>query len=293
MKIGIDIGGSHIAVAHVENERIINEIQIEINQGIDIKNYIEENLINSINKIKEGQNLELIGIGAPGNPRDGVIKTLVNLGLEELDIKSLIERNFNVPVLLKNDGCSAALAEKEYGSIKEYEDAVFLAIGTGIGGAVFMNNKLLTPKRNTGFEMGHMIIDKNGKQCNCGKEGCFETYCSIKRFKQDIREILNLTGEITGKEYRELIEKNKDNVKINNLIDEYINNLIIGLSNITDIFEPQVICIGGGFVHYKNIFYNKLIEEFNKRKYVFNKNELPEIKLAKLGNYAGIIGAVI
>jgi len=90
-----------------------------------------------------------------------------------------------------------------------------------------------------------------------------------------------------------IIEENEENTKVKKEINEYIQNLIIGLSNIIDLFEPQAIAIGGGFVYYKNILYNKLLEEYYNKKYVFNKEFMPEIKLASLGNDAGIIGSVI
>ena len=86
---------------------------------------------------------------------------------------------------------------------------------------------------------------------------------------------------------------NISNMEVQQVIIMYIQDLLVGISNIIDIFEPEAISIGGGFAYYKDILYNKLLEEFYNRKYVFNKNSLPEIKLASLGNDAGIIGAVI
>lgn len=239
------------------------------------------------------ETIELIGIATPGNAKNGIIYEIVNLGIKEFNITKELKQYYNIPIIVRNDAKCAALAEKEYGSLKKYEDAVFLCLGTGIGAGVFLDNKLLIPKRNMGFEIGHMIIEKDGKHCNCGKAGCFETYCSMKRFKQNIKEILKLEPELEGKELLKIIEANKENFDVEKKINEYIQNLIIGLSNITDIFEPQAIAIGGGFVHYKNILYSKLLEEYYNKKYVFNKENMPEIKLASLGNDAGIIGSVI
>ena len=143
-----------------------------------------------------------------------------------------------------------------------------------------------------GFELGHIIIERNGEQCNCGKKGCFETYCAMKRFKEKAKKILNITN-ITSEELLEEIKKNKNNEEIAKLIDEYINNLIIGLSNVIDIFEPEAISFGGSFVYFKDLFYEKLVKEMHKRRYTFNKDDVPEIVLAELQNDAGMIGAVI
>ena len=294
MKIGVDIGGSHVAIGIVNKDKIINKTEVEISSNIiEIEEFITKYIVNYIEEVKKKESVELIGIATPGNAKNGIIYEIVNLGIKEFNITKELQQYYNVPILVRNDAKCAAMVEKIYGSLKTYEDAVFLCLGTGIGAGVFLDNKLLVPKKNTGFEIGHMIIEKHGKQCNCGKYGCFETYCSIKRFKQNIREILKLEEEIEGKELLTIIEENEENTKVKKEINEYIQNLIIGLSNIIDLFEPQAIAIGGGFVYYKNILYNKLLEEYYNKKYVFNKEFMPEIKLASLGNDAGIIGSVI
>lgn len=228
-----------------------------------------------------------------GTPKDGKIFSMYNLGIEELNIAEMIQKYCNIPVNVKNDGKCSALAEKKYGSLKEYDDCIFLCLGTGIGAGVFLNGKLLETKRAPGFELGHMIIDKNGIECNCGKKGCFETYCSMKRFKDNAKSILKITSEIPAVELLNIIERHKEDIEIQKLIDEYINNLIIGFSNLIDMFEPEAISLGGSFVYFKDIFYDKLVQEFNRRQYFFNKDIKTEIKLAMLGNDAGIIGATI
>ena len=148
-----------------------------------------------------------------------------------------------------------------------------------------------------------MIIQKNGNICNCGKRGCFETYCSMKRFKNKINDVLNKIDDNNidiensklseGALFKELLKKNIQNGEIQKIIDEYIDDLVIGLSNVIDIFEPEVICLGGSFVHFKDILYDRLIEKMNEKMYVFNKQSIPKIVLAKLQNDAGIIGATL
>ena len=280
MKIGIDIGGSHIGIGLLNDE---NQIIKKIEKDITYDEQTKKNLINYIEKIIDEliqeNDVNFIGI-------------LVNLGIEKLDFNNLISKYSNIVVKLKNDSKSAGLAEKQYGALKEYNDAVFLCLGTGIGSAVFLNNKLLINNRNTGFELGHMIINKDGIKCNCGKRGCFETYCSIKRFKERIRDVLDMEN-CSPQELLEIIQKEKNNEKVKQIIDEYIENMIVGLSNIIDIFKPEAICLGGSFVFFKDIFYKKLVVEMNSRKYVFDKNNIPKILLAELKNDAGIIGAVL
>ena len=182
------------------------------------------------------------------------------------------------------------LQKKKYGVLKDVEDAVFLCLGTGIGGATFYDGKLVEPKRSEGSEYGHMIIQKDGIQCNCGNKGCFEKYASMKAFKEGIRKVLNLDEQVTSKEILQELKKEFKNESVNEYIDNYIDYLILGISNITNIIEPQTICLGGGFVYFEDILYQRLKEKMNLNKYKFNK---PNIVLATLQNDAGIIGSVI
>ena len=150
-------------------------------------------------------NIEKIGVSTPGTVVDGKIRA-TNLGLEFFDIKKVLEEKYLKQVKVRNDGKCAALAEKKYGAMKDYDDCVFVNIGTGIGGAAFIDGKLLEPKRFSGFEFGHMTIEKDGILCTCGKRGCFERYASIKSLKTNIINKLGLEGQdISGQYLREVI----------------------------------------------------------------------------------------
>lgn len=142
-----------------------------------------------------------------------------------------------------------------------------------------------------GFEFSHMVIDKNGIQCNCGKRGCFETYASIKRFKEKISEEYNL-NTMNGEKVREFIKSNTES-KLQDIINNYIENLSIGISNIINIFEPEAICIGGSFAEYEEIFEEPLKNTLIEGNLLFNKRDDIIIKHAKLKNDAGIIGATL
>ena len=294
MKIGVDLGGSHIGIALINAEdKIVQKFEKDLEKNEKISAEVLDIIDYYISKYLEQYNIELIGIASPGNPKidDLSVKNIVNLGIERLEFKDIYHK-YNIPIKLKNDSKSAGLAEFKYGSLKKYKDAVFLCLGTGIGSAVFLNGNLLQANKYVGFELGHIVIERDGEQCNCGKKGCFETYCAMKRFKEKAKKILNITN-ITSEALLEEIKKNENNEEIAKLIDEYINNLIIGLSNIIDIFEPEAISFGGSFVYFKDLFYEKLVKEMHKRRYTFNKDDVPEIVLAELQNDAGMIGAVI
>lgn len=294
MRIGIDLGGSHIAIGIVQqNGTLLEKKEIDLNNESNLKEFIQTYIIKGITEYIERYPVDLIGIASPGEPKEGKITSLINLGIQELDITETIHKICNLPVQILNDAKSAGKAEKEYGALREDEDSVFICLGTGIGGAVFMDNKLLVPKRNSGFELGHMTIQKNGEPCKCGKCGCFETYCSIKRLKEALIAILELPKETKAQELLERLRKKQNEEKVAKKINNYVEDLVIGLSNITNIFEPEAICLGGSFVYFEDILYDKLVKEFEKKEQTFCKDSLPKLKLAMLGNDAGIIGATI
>lgn len=296
MRIGIDLGGSHIAIGVVkENGTLLEKKEVDLTcKEVDIlEQFIQEYMVKGIKEYIDKYPIELIGIASPGEPKEGKLTSLMNLGIQEINVTQTLHKICDIPIQILNDAKCAGIAEKTYGAIKNDEDSVFLCLGTGIGGAVFMENRLLTPKRHSGFELGHMTIQKNGELCKCGKHGCFETYCSMKRLKQALIQILELPEETKAQELYEILKQRQNEEKIAQKIEMYIKDLVTGLSNITNIFEPEAICLGGSFVYFENILYDKLVEEFEKKKELFNKDSMPKLKLAMLGNDAGMIGATI
>lgn len=299
MNIGIDIGGSHIGFGLVDDDGKIKEKmekKISYIEKADIEKFIENTIICYVKDIIYNKNIKIqkIGIGVPGVILDNYIKYSVNLNVNEYNLVAKLRNEFkNIKINIKNDAKCAALAEKNIGALKQYSDCVFICIGTGIGGAYFYNNELVIPERSSGFEFGHMIIEKNGDLCRCGSNGCFETYASMRKLKNDIKFALNLSDEIEGELLLKIIKENLYKEKVQDIINEYIKNLTIGISNIINMLEPQAICIGGGFAYYKGILFEKLKKELISCDYIFYKNEIPQIVIAELGNNAGIIGSAL
>ena len=300
MKIGIDLGGSHIETGLIEEDKIVDQIDKNfVNKDRkNIRKVIVETAIQMINKILENNNLtkqdiEIIGIASPGIISKKTIVKATNLSLEEFCLCEALEEALGINTQIRNDAKCAALAEKKYGSLKNYEDAVFVGIGTGIGGAVFLNGQLLEPDRNEGFEIGHMIIEANGRPCSCGKRGCFETYASIRALKQRVTNILGISSDISGQYLREnlLILDNKE---LQDEVESFLNYLKIGLGNLIDIFEPEAICLGGSFAYYEgNPILDRLREKIKESDATFTNSKTPDILTAHFKNDAGIIGATI
>ncbi len=233
-----------------------------------------------------------------GTISNGKIVKAGNLGVKDFDLVGELKKEFSNPIIIRNDAKCAAMAEKVYGTMKDYSDGVFLCLGTGIGGAVFMNGKLLEPKRYSGFEMGHIVLNKGGRLCTCGKRGCFETYASIKALKTKVTETLDIDSDISGEYLREVILKEevfeKHNEAVIQDIETFLDYLQTGICNFIDIFEPEIVVLGGSFSYYENNpIFKMLVDKINAPKTTFNEGEKPKIVTAKFKNDAGIIGATL
>ena len=298
MKIGVDLGGSHIGVGLIDGENILKMLDKNLTREdrVDIENTIINEIHRMIIEILMEMNvkiedIEYIGIASPGTIQNGTIVKAGNLGLKNFEIVKRLQEKIKLPIYIRNDGKAAALAEKKYGAMEKYDDCLFLCLGTGIGGAVFMGGKLLEPKRYSGFEIGHMVVNKGGRPCTCGKYGCFETYASIKTLRQKVAEKLDIDSDFSGQYLREEILKNRYE-ELEDEVEIYTDYLKEGIANLIDIFEPEVICLGGSFAYWGDTkLYERFLEKLNAPKATFNDMGLPKIVLAEFRNNAGIVGA--
>ncbi len=325
MKLGIDIGGSHIAIGKVQEGKIIEKI--EYNYDYEFKRNIRKNMekylketitmiIKDTAKNSQVENkaskIEKIGISIAGRLRNNILYISPNLkDLQGINFVDMLEPYFGIPVTVNKDSFCAGKAEKTYGCLQQYDTAVFLIIGTGIGAISYRNGFL----QRDGY--GHMIIEKNGRQCKCGKKGCFETYGSITALKKEVKnymieqakikyqyenkdiydrkysEEVKKIEEMTGKQIHDFLEEHKNEEEVQNIIDKYIQDLCIGLSNIIDIVLPEAIGFGGSFSYYQDLFLDKIREKFRTQKLLSDNDSIPVFTMGKLKNDAGIIGATL
>ncbi len=299
MKVGVDLGGSHIAIGVVDDDGNIlekNEKRLTSVEKQNLEKSIEESIKENVKQFKRQYEITEVGIGAPGWAVDGLIQNSGNLGIQNYPIAERL-KELKLPIQIMNDAKCAALAENEYGCLKGYDRSIFLTLGTGIGGAAFLNHQLLKAGKKPGYEFGHMVIEKNGVPCHCGSRGCFERYASMKVLKDNLRSVLNLNETTSGEELLKIIQENqpcrqnKDGIE--KVVCEYIENLSIGIQNLIRIFEPEVIGIGGSFVYFEDVLLPRLRQNIK----IANTNDAErkniKIKTAILGNDAGMIGAVL
>lgn len=198
-------------------------------------------------------------------------------------VKSLIENKTGITTFVENDVNAAALGEAYFGAAKGEDNFICLTYGTGIGGAIYLDGKLLKGSRSSAGEVGHMITHAGGKQCTCGGEGCYECYASAKALIMSIKRI---TGEdLNGFQIFE--KENFEKPEIRSEVDKWIDEIIAGLINIIYTFNPPLIVLGGGILNEDYIIdlidrkiYNKLMEPFK------NVN----IVRSRLGNQAALLG---
>lgn len=302
-KIGIDVGGMSIKAGILKNGEIIGKLSYTTNVG-NVELLVND-ITTLINDLLKQENIEInkvtnIGIGFPGVVTKDNKVTCVNLGIINEDVATKLNKNFeNISVKIGNDANVAALAEYRFGAMKNYESGVMITLGTGIGGGIIINDKLITGSHGIGAEIGHLVIGENYYDCNCGKNGCFETFCSATAIINYAKKLVDNSSLIY-----EMCEGNLENITAKMVFDAYKENdeiaekvilrfddyLAIGLSNIINFIDPDVICIGGGVSGASDIILYH-IEDRIRKNLPFKESDIADIVIAKFKNDAGIIGA--
>lgn len=276
INIGIDIGGRHVGMGIVDDEGKISKKEIINYSSKDDIKIIFDSINEYISKNSKG--IKSIGIGVPGIVNKNKIIYTCNLPIENLDIKKYIKTD--IPIYLGNDALCATLAEYHYIDGARYSNYALMTIGTGVGAGIIIDGKVYTGKSGIAGEVGHMVIERDGLKCNCGRRGCFERYVSVAKLLKD-------TGVESLKEFFYLVEKNANVAKV---FDKYLNDLAEGIANIINMYDFEVLVLGGSISWFGSKFMNVLKSKVNEK--LFNKQTYRlHLKCAKLGNNAGIIGA--
>ena len=305
-KIGIDVGGMSIKAGVVVNGEITARAVKETNQSGGLENMIKDIIDLVENLLVESKliikDIDSIGIGFPGIVTKEGRVTCVNLGLENALIVPKLEEYFNgTHVGVGNDANVAALAEYVYGSMKGYNSGVMITLGTGVGGGIVIDGNLIIGANGIGAEIGHTILDTNYYNCNCGNNGCFETFCSATAIIKYAQKLLNENRETI---IRDMCENNTENITAKMVFDAYKENdevaieivdrfkkyLAMGIGNIVNFIDPAVISIGGGVSNASEILLDGLSDSV-KQYLPFKKAKIGDIVIAKFKNDAGIIGA--
>ena len=309
--VGIDLGGTNIVAGVVdESYKIIAKASTKTNCPRPEKEIADDMARMALEAVKNAKltidDIEWIGIGTPGiaNSATGIIEYSNNLGFKDTPmvkyITEFIGRN-DTPVFIENDANAAAYGEYVAGAAKGAKNAVCITLGTGVGGGIIIDGKIYAGSNFAGAEIGHTVIEVDGAQCSCGRKGCFEAYSSatglIRMSKEAMEQfpdsIMNKMAEEKGKvTARTSFDAMRAGDKpAKDVVDKYIKYLAAGNTNTINIFQPDVLCIGGGVCNEGDPLLLPVKDLVKKEVYTRNSPKNCEIVIAKLGNDAGIIGA--
>ena len=240
-----------------------------------------------------------VGVCCPGViTEDGEVVKAANLGLKNYPLKRLLVERLSLNVKICNDANAAALGEAKFGAGAGSEDSVLVTLGTGVGGGIVLGGKLFEGNKKAGAEIGHMVIERGGARCTCGRYGCFEAYCSARALTESTKEAMKYdTASEMWKKYnydtadgRTAFEYMDTDPSAKKVVDRYIKYLACGLTNLANIFRPQIILIGGGVAAQGSRLTKPLQTLVDSEMFAADYAPV-EIKCATLGNRAGAYGA--
>ncbi len=313
--IGIDLGGTNIAIGIVdEDKKLVVKDSVPTGADRDGKEIIKD-MADLCSKLVAEANLTFddiayAGIAAPGSidPENGIVTYANNLPFNNFAIADILKSYIPIKkVYLENDANAAALGEAVAGAARGVKHAVMITLGTGVGGGIIIDGKVYSGFNYKGGELGHIVIQHGGRPCSCGRLGCWEAYSSatglINMTKEKIADcnkkglssimggMAALDGKVSGKTAFACMKLG--DVYAKEVVDEYISYLACGLSNIINIFQPEVLVIGGGICNEKEALTDPLNAIIGGNTYGGSGGKCTQLKIAELGNDAGIIGAAV
>ena len=307
--IGIDLGGTNIVAGVVdENYKIISKASTKTNLPRPEKEIAADMARVSVQAVKEAgldmNQIEWVGIGTPGiaNSEKGIIEYSCNLGFDNTPMVDYIKEYIDKPVFIENDANAAAYGEYVAGAAKGAKNAVCITLGTGVGGGIIIDGRIYSGSNFAGAEIGHTVIEVDGPECACGRRGCFEVFSSATGLIRMTKEAMDndkdtlmhkitaeRNGKVTARTSFDAMRMGYKTAKA--VVDKFIKYLAAGITNTINIFQPDILCIGGGVCNEGDPLLLPVRALVKKEVYTRNSPKNTEIVIAKLGNDAGIIGA--
>ena len=313
-RIGVDIGGTTVGIGFVDAKANLfckTSIPTRIDEKrLDPKELAKRIYDNTVAFMKEKgisfEDVDSMGIGIPGtvDSINGIVIYANNLEFVQVPFVSYMEEFFDLPIAIENDANVAARAEYSAGAGKNLNlnSMVMMTLGTGVG-AAFINNGEVYSGCNMGAgEVGHMVIDMHGKPCNCGRRGCFENYASASALMESAVEAMERNKEsllwelcpdknMNGEIFFEAVRRNDETAK--EVFEEYMNYLSVGVLNIINSVQPDMLVVGGGISQVGDLLLGPLRRRVAELVYTKDSDVQTQIVAAKLGNEAGVLGAAL
>ena len=310
-RIGIDLGGTNIAVGIVNDE---HKIVVKKTTPTLAKRPAEEIVADMARVCLEAcaelkidiKDVANIGIASPGiaNPVNGCVEYANNLPFLRFPIVKLLADGLGIDrsvIKIANDANAAAWGEAVAGAAKGSANSIMVTLGTGVGGGIIINNKILVGFNSAAGEIGHIVIEQDGAPCGCGRRGCWEAYSSataLIRMTKEAVEECKKTGRYTSMLKAERISGRTacDAMRAGDEVgtevyNKYVKYLATGITNLVNIFQPEVISLGGGVSNEGQSLIDAITPLVRAEQYGGDVVALTQLRIATLGNDAGIIGA--
>ncbi len=308
MYLGVDLGGTNIAAGLVDDKfNLVHKESIPTGAARTDREIVRDMAL-LCQKVLTDTNTAIsqvswVGIGSPGtiDAKSGKVIYSVNINMRHTPVRAWMQEDIALPVFIENDANCAALGEAYGGATRDADHSVMITIGTGVGSGIIINKKIYGGFNSAGGECGHTVIVVDGEQCSCGRKGCYERYASANALKHQTKEaILNnpdsKLSELTGHNIENISGKTAfDAMRAGcpagtAVVLQYIKYLAAGLVNMINLFQPEVLVIGGG-VSKEGDYLLAPLKKIIEREVYTRDVAQTEIRIAQLGNDAGIIGA--
>ncbi len=307
-RIGIDLGGTNIVAGVVDdNFNILATAKCKT----ACPRPAEEIVADMARVAKEAvekagismQDVRGVGVGSPGtcNKDTGIVERSNNLGFINLPMCKMLEEMLGVKVAIENDANAAALGEFKAGAAKGANSCVCITLGTGVGGGVIIDGKVFSGANFAGTELGHTVINVGGEPCSCGRKGCWEAYASATALVRQTRRAMEANKDSKMWEIAGSLEKVDGRTAFDAMragdaagaavVDAYIYYIAVGIIDMINIFQPDVLCVGGGICKEGDTLLVPLKKYIEAERYSQHTEKQTALCVAKLGNDAGVIGA--
>lgn len=306
MYVGIDVGGTNLKAGLVNEQ---GEILAVERVPLDFRSpeWFAETLADlAASVMKKGgaqlADVEYVGVGIPGAVKGGEVIYTCNIPMKNVPLSDLFRQKLDLPLLLGNDADCAAIGEWLCGVGKGVENFVVITLGTGLGGGLILDGKLHVGGGMAG-EVGHMVIEKDGAPCSCGRRGCWEAYCSatglirltreaMEQHPESLLHTLAAESGVEGRTAFQAAEAGDETARA--VCRKYAEYLAAGLTNLVNILQPEIVAVGGGVSAASDeLLFRPLREIVEAECYARHAGKAPRILRAEMGNDAGIIGAAL
>jgi glucokinase len=302
---GIDVGGTKIAGGVIDEDgTIVEELRVE--SPATNAEAIEEAIAGLVTDLRSRHAIETVGVGAAGyvDKDRAVVLFAPNVAWRNEDLKGELEKRIDLPVVIENDANAAAWGEFRFGAGHDVQDLMLVTVGTGVGGGLVLDGSVYRGANGVGAEIGHMRVVPNGILCGCGKHGCFEQYASGSALVREARALamsgamiaegmLERAGgvmtRITGPLITEAARDGDQGAR--QQLAELGRWLGEGIASLTEILDPGVVVIGGGVSEADELLLEPTRIAFAGQLVGRGFRPIPEVRKARLGNRAGLIGA--